>query len=96
MNIQTLRGVIDATDDLIVMALFTRMSASMQIARLKAGSGLPPRDKKREAFILRRARKLARAPLTGNAAAQVMTRILEVTRAATKAALKKGKYEKRA
>jgi chorismate mutase len=96
VDIATARKAIDQLDEKIVGLLSRRMALSLQIAALKAKAGLPARDLKREAHILSRARRFAKMPLPGKAAEQVLLRVLEVSRAATKAAIKKGKHEKRA
>ncbi|MBP9891159.1 MAG: chorismate mutase [Planctomycetes bacterium] len=91
--VTTLRAQLDAVDARIVAALGERMALSLGVARVKAELGLPQRDSRREAFILRRARKLARPPLEGRAAEKVLATVLAVTRAAAKAALRnRGKH----
>ena len=96
MDIAAARKAIDKLDEKIVKLLSRRMRMSMLIARMKSAAGLPWRDAAREAFILKRAARLAQNPLSGKAAAQVLERVLEVSRAATKAATKRGRNEKRA
>lgn len=96
MDIRAARQAIDKLDEKLVRLLSRRMRFSLLVAKLKAASGLPARDASREAFILARALKLAEKPLPGEAAAQVLKRVLEVSRAATQAAIKRGKHEKRA
>lgn len=96
MDIGAARKVIDKLDEKIVSLLSRRMKLSMLIAKLKAQAKLPARDSKREAFILSRATQLAAKPLPGDAAAKVLKRVLEVSRAVTSAALKRGRHEKRA
>ena len=88
MDIATLRRQLDKQDARIVAALGARMKLSLRIALLKASQGLPQRDLRREAFILRQAARLAKPPLSAKAAKAVLAKILEVTRAAAKAALK--------
>jgi chorismate mutase len=96
MDITAARKAIDKLDEKIVKLLSRRMKLSLLIAGLKAQAKLPARDAKREAFILARAQQLATKSLPGEAAAKVLKRVLEVSRAATKAALKRGRHEKRA
>jgi chorismate mutase len=91
--VAALRAQLDAVDARIVAALGERMALSLSVARLKADLGLPQRDLRREAFILRRSRQLAQSPLEGQAARKVLATVLAVTRAAAKAALRnRGNY----
>ncbi len=96
MDIRAARKAIDKLDEKLVQLLSRRMKLSLHVAKFKGDAGLPARDASREAFILARASRLAVNPLPGKAAALVLKKVLEVSRAATKAANKRGRHEKRA
>lgn len=76
------RQDIDRVDAVLVALLRERTRLALNAGRLKSASGQPIAVPDREAAVLDRVRRLARAPLDAEAAARIFQRIIDETRSA--------------
>jgi chorismate mutase/prephenate dehydratase len=76
------RQDIDRVDAVLVALLRERARLALDAGRLKTAAGASLRAPGREAAVIDRVRRLAGAPLDGDAVARIFRRIIDETRAA--------------